>query len=111
DQLKLATNFRSKVVGVSLKDRAAILPSGHSADGAFWYDDKSERFISSTYYFKELPAWVNQFNDKKEPARLMSQDWNTLYPIATYKQSTRDNSPWEGTFKGHPTPTFPYPLA
>ncbi len=111
DELKLATNFRSKVVGVSLKDRAAILPSGHTADGAFWYDDSSEKFISSTYYFKELPAWVKRFNDRKEPAKLMSKDWNTLYPISTYKQSSRDNAPWEGVFKVHATPTFPYPMA
>ena len=50
DELKLATNFKSKVFGVSLKDRGAIIPAGHSADGAFWYDSKSGNFICSTYY-------------------------------------------------------------
>ena len=55
DELKLATNFRSKVVGVSLKDRASILPAGHVADGAFWFDDESRQFISSTWYMKALP--------------------------------------------------------
>jgi len=111
DELKLATNFRSKVVGVSLKDRAAILPSGHSANAAFWYDDKSEKFITSTYYMNALPAWANQFNDKKEPAKLMSQNWNTLYPIVTYKQSSADDVKWEGLYKGQKKATFPYPLA
>ncbi|MDQ8005539.1 MAG: alkaline phosphatase family protein [Pedobacter sp.] len=111
DELKLATNFRSKVVGVSLKDRAAILPSGHSANAAFWYDDNSAKFISSTYYMKELPSWVNQFNQKNEPAKLMSQDWKTLYPIKTYTQSSADDVKWEGLFKGHAKPTFPYPLS
>lgn len=111
DELKLATNFRSKVVGVSLKDRAAILPSGHSANAAFWYDDKSEKFITSTYYMNELPAWAAQFNDKKEPARLMSQDWNTLFPIATYKQSSADDVKWEGLYKGQKKAVFPYPMA
>lgn len=110
DELRLATNFRSKVVGISFKDRAAILPAGHAANGAFWYDDNSARFITSSYYMKELPVWVNQFNDRKEPEKLMSQPWNTLYPIQTYKQSSRDNAEWEGKFKGQKTATFPYDL-
>lgn len=62
DQLRLHTDFRSKVVGVSYKDRAAILPAGHSANGAYWLDTKALCFITSTYYMNELPAWVNQFN-------------------------------------------------
>lgn len=111
DELKLATNFRSKVVGVSLKDRAAILPGGHAADAAFWFDDNLGRFITSTYYMKQLPKWVEQFNQRNEPAKLMSQDWNTLYPIATYKQSSADDVKWEGLFKGQKKATFPYPLA
>lgn len=111
DELKLATNFRSKVVGVSLKDRAAILPSGHSADAAFWYDDNSTRFITSTYYMKELPAWVDQFNQRNEPAKLMSQDWTTLYPINTYAQSSADDVKWEGLFKGQKKAVFPYKLS
>ena len=48
--------------GVSLKDRAAILPSGHMADGAFWFDTKSGNFVSSSFYYKELPGWVKEFN-------------------------------------------------
>lgn len=62
DQLKLATDFRSKVIGVSLKDRASILPAGHAADAAYWFDSKNGVFISSTYYMKQLPKWVNDFN-------------------------------------------------
>ena len=54
DEIKLANNFRSKVFGISIKDRGAIIPAGHSADGAFWYDSKSGNFISSTYYGKSL---------------------------------------------------------
>lgn len=111
DELRLATNFRSKVIGISFKDRAAILPAGHTANAAFWYDDNSAKFITSTYYMNELPIWVNQFNDEKEPEKLMSQKWTTLYPIETYTQSTRDNVKWEGKFKGQKTATFPYDLA
>src|SRR6476620_12339794 len=58
DELRLATNFQSKVVGVSLKDRASILPAGHAANGAFWFDDSSATFLTSTWYMTQLPEWV-----------------------------------------------------
>ena len=57
DELRIATNFRSKVVGVSLKDRASILPAGHSANAAFWLEDASGNFITSTYYMNQMPEW------------------------------------------------------
>ncbi|MBV8256101.1 MAG: alkaline phosphatase family protein [Chitinophaga sp.] len=110
DELKIATNFRSRVVGVSLKDRASILPAGHTPNGAFWLDDANASFITSTYYMKELPEWVKKFNDRKEPQQLMSQPWNTMYPITSYTNSDEDNSAWEGTFKGENSPVFPHNL-
>ncbi|MBR5929745.1 MAG: alkaline phosphatase family protein [Prevotella sp.] len=64
DELKTATNWESKVIGVSFKDRAAILPAGHSADAAYWFDKKAFCFISSTYYMKELPKWVKSYNER-----------------------------------------------
>lgn len=111
DELRLATNFHSKVVGVSLKDRASILPAGHAANGAFWFDDEAGRFITSTYYMKALPKWVDDFNQEDNPAKLMSGGWNTLYPINTYIQSTADNVRWEGTAKGEKEPVFPHKTA
>lgn len=110
DEIKLATNFRSKVVGVSLKDRASILPAGHTPNGAFWLDDSNGSFITSTYYMNELPDWVKRFNDRKEPLQLMSKPWETLYPIGTYTQSTADDVSWEGTFPGEKAPVFPHAL-
>jgi len=110
DEIKLATNFRSKVVGVSLKDRASILPAGHTPNGAFWLDDSNGSFITSTYYMNELPDWVKRFNDRKEPQQLMSKPWETLYPIGTYTQSTADDVSWEGTFSGEKAPVFPHAL-
>ncbi|HEY9261487.1 alkaline phosphatase PafA [Chitinophaga sp.] len=110
DELRFATNFRSKVVGVSLKDRASILPAGHTPNGAFWLDDSNGSFITSTYYMNELPAWVKSFNDRKEPQQLMSKPWETLYPIGTYTQSSEDNVAWEGTFPGEKAPVFPHQL-
>ncbi len=62
DEMKIASNFQSKVIGVSLKDRAAILPAGHAANGAYWFDTTSNTFITSTYYMKKLPKWVIDYN-------------------------------------------------
>ena len=62
DQLRLHTDFKSKVIGVSYKDRAAILPAGHSATAAYWLDTKNGQFITSTYYMTELPDWAKQVN-------------------------------------------------
>ena len=62
DQLKIATDFKAKVIGVALKDRAAILPAGHSADAAYWWDGKAGHYITSSYYMDKLPKWVENFN-------------------------------------------------
>lgn len=110
DELRLATNFEGKVVGVSLKDRASILPAGHNPTGAYWLDDHSGHFITSTYYRKELPGWVAGFNQQGLPGKLMSGQWKPLLPIAAYKQSTKDNEPWEGILPGAKEPVFPYDL-
>ena len=62
DELHLATDFHSKVIGVALKDRAAILPAGHSANAAYWWDTSAGHFVSSTFYMNDLPQWVKDFN-------------------------------------------------
>lgn len=108
DELRLATNFRSKVVGISLKDRASILPAGHNPTAAFWLDDASGFFISSSYYMNELPDWVNAFNKAGNISKLLSQEWNTLLPAEKYIQSTPDNENWEGNLAGSVLPVFPY---
>jgi len=66
---------RSKVFGISLKARSAILPSGHRANGAFWFDDKSGTFISSDFYFSELPLWVKEFNGRKLADQYVDTKW------------------------------------
>ncbi len=63
DEVVLATKGESKLYGISLKDRAAILTSGHASNGAFWIDQKSGRFITSTYWMSALPAWASSFDD------------------------------------------------
>lgn len=108
DELRMATNFKSKVISISIKDRGAILPGGHTANAAYWYDDASGNFISSTHYMTELPEWVKQFNAQKWPDKYFEKDWNTLYPIETYTQSTADSKTYERLFKGEKTSTFPH---
>jgi len=108
DELRLATNFQSKVVGISLKDRASILPAGHNPTAAFWMDDASGKFITSSYYLKELPTWVNDFNNAKPIDKLIANGWNTLLPISQYTESTADDVEWEGILKGATKPVFPY---
>jgi predicted AlkP superfamily pyrophosphatase or phosphodiesterase len=110
DELRLATNFKSKVIGISQKDRGSISPAGHSANAAYWYDGGTGDWITSTYYMETLPTWVSDYNKKKVANDFYAKDWNTLYPIETYTQSTADNKPYEGKFKGEETPTFPHKL-
>jgi predicted AlkP superfamily pyrophosphatase or phosphodiesterase len=111
DELRLATNFHSRVVGVSLKDRAAILPAGHAANAAFWFDNQTGRFITSTYYMDVLPDWVRLFNAENLPEKLVAHGWKTLYPMGDYTRSTPDNESWEGHLGGKKIPVFPYDIA
>lgn len=111
DELRLSNNFKSKVIGIALKDRGAILPAGHSANAAYWYDDKTGKWISSTHYMEALPPWVNAFNDKDPVSKYMSADWNTLLPEFKYTASTIDNKPYEWPIKGLETVTFPHRLS
>ncbi len=82
DQLKIATDFKAKVYSVAIKDRAAILPGGHAADGAFWWDKKAGNFITSSYYMDKLPAWMINFNrlNKTKP----DHDLNTSNEGVTF---------------------------
>jgi predicted AlkP superfamily pyrophosphatase or phosphodiesterase len=108
DELRLATNFRSRTFGVSIKDRGSILPAGHSTNGAYWYDGETGDFITSSFYMQQLPQWVNDFNKRNLNDSLMKLDWNTLYPINTYTESTADNNLYEGATKGEAKPVFPH---
>lgn len=107
DELKLATNFRSKVVGVSIKDRGSILPAGHAANAAYWFDGESGSWITSTWYMTDLPKWLKDFNNKDMAKKYLDQNWNTLYPIDTYVQSTNDDNIYEETYKGIDKVKFP----
>jgi predicted AlkP superfamily pyrophosphatase or phosphodiesterase len=109
DELRLSNNFKSKVIGIALKDRGAILPAGHSANAAYWYD--AGKWITSTHYMNALPTWVEQFNAKDLPGKYMSKDWTTLLPMDKYDLSTADDKPYENNIKGEKTVTFPHKLS
>ena len=110
DQLRMGTNFRAKVISVSLKDRGAILPGGHSANAAYWHDWKSSpgNFVSSSYYMDELPNWVTKFNKLGKSNSYLTDSWSTLYPIESYTMSAPDDNNYERAIAGKTSATFPY---
>lgn len=110
DENRLFTQMRGKSIGISLKDRGAILPAGHSANAAYWFQGKLEgKFITSTYYMAELPNWVKAYNNGGSVAKYM-KEWNTLYDIKTYTESGNDVNDFESGFRGKETASFPYDL-
>jgi len=110
DELRISSTMRSKVIGVALKDRSAILPAGHTANAAYWYDGSIGSFITSTYYMKDLPQWVQDFNKKELAKKYLSQPWNTLLPIEQYTESVPDDNNYEFIAKGETRPVFPHNL-
>lgn len=109
DELRLETNFKGKVIGISLKDRGAILPAGHFANWAFWYS-KTGAFISSTFYGEKLPEWVTNFNNEKRFMPYINKGWDLLKPATTYDESLPDDNPYEGKLYKSVSPVFPYNL-
>lgn len=107
DQLKLHTAGQAKVIGLSYKDRSAILPAGKHPNGAYWFNVGNGSFVSSTYYFSELPAWVKIFNQEQSPARYFGKVWDRLLPAAAYERSLRDDYPYEKWSFGT---KFPYTI-
>ncbi|MEN8817519.1 MAG: alkaline phosphatase PafA [Nonlabens sp.] len=110
DQLELHTQGRAKVIGISIKDRGAILPAGHAADAAYWFEGgDAGNFISSTFYMNTLPQWVIDFNAVKKANEYL-KTWETLYPISTYTASGSDLNKFEKAPRGKEDAVFPYDL-
>src|SRR5947209_1033267 len=96
DELKLATQGKSRVFGIALKDRAAILPVGFSGDGAYWIDQKTGLWITSTYYRSQLPKWAQDFNDSKRTEKYLNKEWKDSSGQTmrtTGPQPSKDGSP------------------
>lgn len=112
DELRLAQNMNGKTISISIKDRSSILPGGHTANAAYWFEGKEEgKFITSSYYMKELPNWVNDFNNSKTVKKYLNQKWDTYYNIINYSESIEDNNAYEESFKGEKEPTFPHDIS
>lgn len=108
DQLRLHTQQKGKVIAVALKDRGAILPGGHSANAAYWFEGgDSGQWISSSYYMQDLPQWVKDFNTS-DRVEAYKKPWTTLKDIASYQESGSDNNTYESLFEDETTPTFPH---
>jgi predicted AlkP superfamily pyrophosphatase or phosphodiesterase len=105
DQLRLSNNGQSKVVGIAFKDRSAVLPAGKHPNGAYWFDSILGTFVSSTYYFPELPGWVKDFNQNNRPdKKYFGARWDRLLPEAAYQRSLPDDSPYEKSPRGNKFP-------
>ncbi len=108
DELKMSTGGKAKVYAVGMKEQAAIFSAGHSADGAFWFDNTTGSWMSSTYYIQNLPAWVNDFNAMKYPETFLNSPWSLLRPAGDYTDCLPDSNKFETGFNGQNY--FPYDL-
>ncbi|HYW74845.1 MAG TPA: alkaline phosphatase family protein [Pyrinomonadaceae bacterium] len=109
DELRLATNDRAKVIGISVKNRAAILPAGRHGNAAYWVSQKSGAMVSSNYYFSQLPSWVTSFNAKHPEDKFFGAKWERLLPEREYlKRAGPDAPPWEKVKSAADTNAFPH---
>ena len=109
DQLRIATQFKSKVVGVAIKDRGAILPAGHTGS-AYWFDSSTGNWISSTHYGTSLPKWLTKFNNKNVAQSYATKTWKTLLPIESYTESEEDDQPYENRISREKKAVFPHKI-
>lgn len=111
DELRLVTNDRSKVIGISIKDRSAILPAGRNANAAYWFNPPTGNMVSSTYYFDELPTWVTSFNNGRPADKFFGVKWDRLLPEGEYlKRAGPDSPPWEAVTARGDTNAFPHTI-
>lgn len=110
DENRLFTQMRGKTIGVAIKDRGSILPAGHTANAAYWFEGSTNGYwISSSFYMDELPQWVQDFNSSDIAASYL-KTWDTYYPIETYIESGDDLNNFEFGFRSKDQATFPYDL-
>ncbi|HLJ16240.1 MAG TPA: alkaline phosphatase family protein [Bryobacteraceae bacterium] len=103
DELKISGKG-GKVIGISIKDRSAILPSGHMADGAYWFDAGTGDFVSSTYYFAQLPEWAAEFNKSRRADAYSGVSWKSIIPpaIVFRTMGTAQNAKFYGSLESSP---------
>lgn len=106
DQMRL--HLGSRVIGISMKDRGAILPAGNKPAGAYWFDSKSGHFVTSTYYTKSLPDWVVDYNNKDRAGSFLGTKWTRLLPADQYDYE--DDAPGERPLPGEKKAVFPHTI-
>jgi predicted AlkP superfamily pyrophosphatase or phosphodiesterase len=108
DQLQLSNNYQSKSIGVSLKDRSAMMLAGkHGA--AYWFDNPTGNFVTSSYYATQLPAWVQAVNQQRPADKYFQKAWERKLPLTAYDISDQDDAPYESSWPNK-SPKFPYVL-
>lgn len=108
DELAMSTNRKAKIFGVGLRESSAIFSAGHSANAAYWFDNTSGTWMSSSYYLKTMPTWVNDFNAMKFSDTYLNSTWNLLRPAKDYAECQPDSNKYEIGFNG--INYFPYDL-
>ncbi|MFW6369651.1 MAG: alkaline phosphatase family protein [Bacteroidota bacterium] len=108
DELRLASNKRSKTIGISLEAEEAVLSAGHTANGAYWFDQVTGNWVSSSFYMDSLPVWVDDFNLKRFPDTYLERTWNPLLPLEAYDESNKANDKFENGIANNTN--FPYDL-
>ena len=108
DELERRTDGRSKTIGIAMKDRSSILPIGRTGDAAYWFFEGTEgHFATSSWYMKELPDWVNDFNAQGLAPKYLSSSWDLLLPMERYHQALPDDNPYEEPLAGSLKATLP----
>jgi predicted AlkP superfamily pyrophosphatase or phosphodiesterase len=107
DQMRLAENFRSKVIAISQKDRSAVLPGGQHPNGAYWFQSSDGTYITSDYYYKSLPNWVQEFNKKNSSDKYFGKKWEKSLPESAYARAQAERLPLQKSSLGE---SFPYTI-
>ena len=110
DELERASSGKAITIGISLKDRGAILPMGRTADAAYWFQDMRNGFVSSNWYMDELPVWIKTFNQQNGAATYMSGIWDLLLPLDRYHSPLPDNNSYESPLPDAAAPVLPVDL-
>ncbi len=108
DELKLLNKDKSKVISISIKDRSAILPGGHLCDAAYWWDEATGNFISSSFYMHQLPQWVVNFNNQRLALQYLQKNWDLLISKEKYVSFLPDSNQYEKSILNKYAPKFPY---
>lgn len=108
DELSLSTNRKAKIFGVGISEKSAIFSGGHSANAAYWFDNTTGTWMTSSYYLSQLPGWVNDFNAMRYPDTYLNETWNLSRPQADYADCLADSNRFELGFAG--VNYFPYDM-